>query len=206
MRTFKCRKIGNKFTIDKSILSEVHRAVRAGELVVYPTETLYGLGGDPFNEHSVERVRSVKGRSADLPISMAVSSLESLWFYGLPHESAILFCKKHLPGPVTVLLKATSLAPPTLVSHEGLVGLRVPNNPITIQILRATGPLTATSANQHGSQAPTNCNEAIEQLGEKVSIYVDAGPCEYGRESTVVDLSSDKIRVIRHGALPEEDI
>ncbi len=204
MRIITCRRVGGEVRLAKRALSDLHDVLASDGLVVYPTETVYGIGADPFSEEAVKRVFKAKRRKMDMPISMAVPSLEALWFYGVIDEVSKQFCEKHMPGPVTVILRATSLAPPSLVSKGRLIGLRVPDHPVAIQVLRTYAPLTATSANRHGRPPPTSCDEAIRQLGQDIDIYVDAGPCRHGRGSTVVDLSSGQTRIIRRGALSEE--
>ena len=205
MRVYKCRKVGGKFSLSKKVVTEVLDVVADGGLVVYPTETVYGLAADPFNEDAVKRVFKVKRRPKSMPISMAVPSYAAIWFYALLDEHSIKFCEKHMPGPVTVILRANSRAPTNLVSKDRLIGFRVPEHTVAAQLLRVISPLTATSANRHGRPPPVTCDEAIEQLGGDVDIYLDAGPCKYRQESTVVDLSDGETRIIRPGALSQED-
>jgi L-threonylcarbamoyladenylate synthase len=204
MKVIRCRRIGGKMRLSKAALAEVHEVVSSGGLVVYPTETVYGLGADPFDVAAVKRVFKVKRRPASMPISMAVPTPEALWFYGVFDEHVKEFCEKHMPGPITILLRATSLAPPSLLSKGRLLGLRVPDHPVAVQLLRMYSPLTATSANRHGHRPPTTCAEAVNQLGKDVDIYIDSGPCRYGQESTVVDLSGRETSIIRRGALSEQ--
>lgn len=206
MRIIKCRKVGGEPRLGRKALSDVHDVLASDGLIAYPTETVYGIGADPFSEEAVRRVFRAKRRKTDVPISMAVPSVEALWFYGVIDERSKRFCEKHMPGPVTVLLRATSLAPPSLISKGRIVGLRVPDHPVAIQVLRAFAPLTATSANRHGQPPSTSCDEAVRQLGEDIDVYIDAGPCAIGSESTVVDISEGQTRVIRRGALSEEDL
>ena len=204
MQVMKCRKVGGEFRLGRAALTDVNQVITSGGLVVYPTETVYGLGADPFDEDAVRRVFKVKRRPTSMPISMAVPTPEALWFYGVFDQHSRRFCERHMPGPITVLLKATSLAPPSLLSKGRLLGLRVPDHPVATQLLKAYSPLTATSANRHGRQPPTSCTEAMDQLGKDIDIYIDSGPCRYGQESTVVDLSGGETIIIRRGALSEQ--
>jgi len=204
MQIIRCRKIGGELRLGRAALLDVHDVIASGRLVVYPTETVYGLGADPFDEDAVKRVFKVKRRPASMPISMAVPTPDALWFYGVLDERSRDFCEKHMPGPITVLLRATSLAPPPLLSKGRLLGLRVPDHPVATQLLRACSPLTATSANRHGRKPPSTCAEAMDQLGNDIDIYIDSGPCRYGQESTVVDLSGGETSIIRRGALSEQ--
>lgn len=204
MQVIKCRKIGGEFRLGKAVLTKTCEVIASGGLVVYPTETVYGLGADPFDEDAVKRVFKVKRRPSSGPISMAVPTPEALWFYGVSEEHSREFCEKHMPGPITVLLRATSLAPPSLLSKGRLLGLRVPNHPVATQLLKMYSPLTATSANRHGRPPPTTCGDAVDQLGNDVDIYIDSGSCRYGQESTVVDLSGGETTIIRRGAMSKQ--
>ena len=172
------------------------------DLVVYPTDTLYGLGGNPYGDLALERVYRAKRRPREEPIALALAAPSDVWTYGHPTPLARAFCSKHLPGPVTVLLKATAEAPASLRSKDDLIGIRVPDHPIAQAIAKAFGPVTTTSANLHGGPAAATCEEAIRQLGDAAALYVDAGSCSHGRESTIVDLTGAELRVVREGALP----
>ncbi len=206
MRAFKCKSVKGKLTLGKAVLMETCNVISSGGLIVYPTETIYGLGCDPWNEDAVEKLFAVKRREKDAPISIAVPSIYALTMYAEFDDKAIEFCARHLPGPVTVVLKATDTAPPWLVSKDGLIGLRVPNHPIANELLRFLGPLTSTSANRHGDPPPVTCEESMAKLGDDVGVYVDGGPCKVAKESTVVDLSAGERRIIRMGAIPEEEL
>jgi len=204
MKVVRCRKVDGEFRVSKTALSDVLEILASGGLVVYPTETVYGLGADPYDEDAIKRVFRIKRRPASMPISMAVPTQEALWFYGVFDEHARAFCERRMPGPVTVIMRATSLAPPSLISKGRMLGLRVPDHPVAAQLLRAYSPLTATSANLHGHSPPVSCSEAMDQLGKDVDIYIDSGPCKYGLESTVVDFSGGETIIIRRGALSEQ--
>ena len=205
-RVLRCTKGDEGLQLSRGDMDVACRVLKVGGLVVYPTDTVYGLGVDPFNEAAVERAYKVKGRDRKLPLSMAVLSIGGVARYGHLDANARQFCARHMPGPVTVLLKATSSAPHSLVSQGDFIGLRVPEHPVALQLLKAFGPVTTTSANRHGGPSPITCEEAARQLGGDVDIYIDAGPCALGKESTVVDLSGGGTRIIRAGAIPQEEL
>jgi len=205
MRVIKCRKVGGEFRLGKTATEDVCKVVSEGGLVIYPTETVYGLGADPFQEDAVKRIFAVKHRPRSMPISMAIPSHEAIWLYAVLDKKSKRFCEKHMPGPITVLLMANSLAPPRLVSKEGRIGFRVPDNQVALDLLSECSPLTATSANRHGGKNPITCDDAVEQLGGDVDLCIDAGPCRYGEESTVVEFEDGKPRIIRQGSLLMED-
>ena len=206
MRTITGRMKGGKWALSREDYEAVCAALEAGQMIVYPTDTLYGLGCDPFDERAVERLYELKRRPAAQPIALALSSPDQVALYGHVTPVAVRFCKDRLPGPVTVLLRATTAAPPALVSAEGLVGIRVPDHAVAVAIARAFGPVTTTSANLHGGPSPATCAEAQDQLGDAVELYVDCGPTRHGKESTIVDLSGESAKVIREGVLRRDEI
>lgn len=193
--------IGTKYVLDAVALDRVRDTLRSGGLVVHPTDTVYGLAADPFQEAAVERAFAAKARPRQLVLSMAVPELADIFRYGVKTPLAEAFCAKNLPGPFTVVLRATAEAPRALVSQKGSIGLRVPNHPIPRLLAKACGPITSTSANRHGRPSPVTCEEAREQLGDAVDLYLDAGPTPLGQESTVVDLSGRKANILRQGAI-----
>ncbi len=192
--------IGTKFVLDASAVEKIRTCLARGGLVVHPTDTVYGLAADPFQSAAVERVYAVKQRPRELVLSMAVAEVEEIFRYGVKTPLAENFCRKNLPGPFTVVLKATPSAPPALVNRQSLIGLRVPDHAIPRLIAKTYGPMTTTSANRHGQPSPTECDEAKAQLGDGVDLYIDAGPTPLGAESSVVDLSGPKAKVLRQGA------
>ncbi len=193
--------IGTKYVLDASAVDRIRDCLSKGGLVVHPTDTVYGLAADPFQEAAVGRVYAAKVRPRELALSMAVAGVEDVFRYGTKTPLAENFCRKNLPGPYTVVLRATAAAPKSLVNRQGLIGLRVPNHPIPLLLAKAFGPITTTSANRHGQPSPTSCDEAMAQLGEGVDLYIDAGPSPLGVESSVVDLSGPKAKVLRQGAV-----
>lgn len=169
------------------------RVLARGALVVYPTDTLYGLGARATSEVAVARLLLAKARPADQPISIAVSSTEEVepWARLTPRSRG--WVRRLLPGPVTVLLPASQaarrrLAAPIL-GAEGTVGLRVPDHPAARALARLVGPITCTSANRHGEPAATTIAAARRAFGPAVGCYLAAGPPPSGRPSMIVDLT-----------------
>ena len=194
--------IGTKYVLDASAVDRIRACLSGGGLVVHPTDTVYGLAADPFQAKAVDRLYVAKARPRELAVSMAVADVEDVFRYGTRTPLAENFCRKNLPGPFTVVLRATAEAPAALVNRQGFIGIRIPDHPIPRLLARAYGPITTTSANRHGQPSPTTCDEAKAQLGDAVDLYVDAGPAPLGMESSVVDLSGPKAKVLRQGALP----
>ncbi len=193
--------IGTKYVLDANAMDRIRGCLAKGGLVVHPTDTVYGLAADPFQAAAVDRVYAVKQRPRELALSIAVPEVEDVFRFGMRTPLAENFCRKNLPGPYTVVLRATKEAPSAVVNHQGLIGLRVPDHPIPRLIAKLHGPITTTSANRHGQPSPSSCDEARAQLGEAVDLYIDAGPSPIGQESTVVDLSGPKAKVLRQGAV-----
>jgi L-threonylcarbamoyladenylate synthase len=200
--TIVAQSLGTKYLLDAEALGRIRAILRDGGLVVHPTDTVYGLAADPFQAAAVERLYAVKARPRDQAISIAVADVSDVFRFGETTPIAQAFCAKNLPGPYTVVLRGSSHAPPSVLSKDGRIGLRVPAHPIPRLLAKAYGPITATSANRHGLPSPVTCEDAREQLGGGVDLYVDGGPTPLSGESTVVDLSGPRPKVLRQGVLP----
>ena len=182
--------------VDAKILREISAILREGGLVVYPTDTLYALGADVYNREAVKKVYTVKKRPLSLPLPIALSSVDEIKRVAEMSAPAYKFCRKHLPGAITVLL------PSKLPQFQEKVGIRVPACDVALKLLRECGPLTATSANLHRGTPPKTVEHAQEQLGKDVDVYVDGGEC-LGIPSTVVDITDlPTISLIREGTVP----
>ncbi len=173
-------------------------AVADGELVVYPTETVYGLGGDALDPDAVERVFDLKGRDRSNPLSLGVASVDDALRYARPTEFAVAFARAFLPGPVTVVVERGDAVPDALTAGSDRVGLRVPDQPVARALLRETGPLTATSANVSGTGSVTDLDDLDDRIREGVGAVIDDGETP-GTESTVVDPEAGTIH--RRGAM-----
>jgi L-threonylcarbamoyladenylate synthase len=195
----------------KTQLANVGRAadmLRAGELVVFPTETVYGLGADASNPLAIAKIFAVKGRPADHPLIVHLPDASHLdrWALDIPeaaHELAIAFW----PGPLTLILKRQPSVPDTITGGQDTVGLRVPNHPLALQLLREfKGGVAAPSANRFGHISPTTAAHVREEFGDAVAMILDGGPCAVGIESTILDLSGSEPRILRPGMLDTEAI
>ena len=173
-------------------------AVADGELVVYPTETVYGLGGDALDPDAVERVFDLKGRDRSNPLSLGVASVDDALRHARPTEFAVAFARAFLPGPVTVVVERGDAVPDALTAGSDRVGLRVPDQPVARALLRETGPLTATSANVSGTGSVTGLDDLDDRIREGVGAVIDEGEAP-GTESTVVDPEAGTIH--RRGAM-----
>ncbi|MCK4455770.1 MAG: threonylcarbamoyl-AMP synthase [Thermoplasmata archaeon] len=202
MKLLSCKK--PEGTLADGDFELVQLALEEGELVVFPTETLYGLGGDPENGKAVERIYDIKGRPRSDPLPVAVSSLEEMEKIAEVGELARTLVDEFLPGPLTLVLKKRRATSFRLISKGDTIGIRIPFQPLVVELAEEFGPITATSANLHGGENPTSVEGAIDQLGTKVDYYIDGGRVPLGVPSTVVDLSQNEIRILRVGAIPGE--
>jgi L-threonylcarbamoyladenylate synthase len=176
-------------------------AVREGGAVVYPTETVYGLGADATDAVAVERVFDLKRRSREKPLSLAVPDVASALAHTRPSEHAERFMREFLPGPVTVVVARRETLPDALTAGRDRVGVRVPDHDLALELLRAVSPITATSANVSGSPSVTDLADLGERVREGAAAIVDGGTTP-GTESTVVD--PERRIVHRRGALAGE--
>ena len=190
-------------------VSSAVEAVRAGDLVVYPTETVYGLGADALDPDAVERVFAAKGRDRSKPLSLGVPDADAALSYVRPTERAERFMREFLPGPVTVICERTDDVPDALTAGSDRVGVRVPDHDLARELLAEAGPLTATSANPSGRGSVTRVADLSEEFLDGVDAVLDAehGSAAHrthddgetpGTESTVVDVANDE--VVRRGA------
>lgn len=166
--------------------------IKNGGTVVYPTETVYGLGADAFSEVAVRNVYKIKRRAVTQPISIAVSSFEMLHEVADIDSECFEIIAELLPGPVTILLRKKDIVPAILTAASEVVGVRFPDNEIATRIIKETGPITATSANVSGRNPPTCIEEVEVELKLKVDllgIIINGGKCKYSMPSTVVDMS-----------------
>lgn len=191
----------------KAGLDHAGRAVRAGQLILFPTDTLYGLGADAFNPEALQRVFEAKGRPDGKPLLVLIPGLDDLNLFTTDlTQRQLLFCRAVWPGPVTLLLPARPGLPTALVS-SGKIGLRVPGQGWVSEVLAAVGtPLVAPSANRAGAEPPTILAQALEDLGDHVAVALDGGPCLQSLPSTLMDVSQDPPVVLRKGAAPEGEL
>jgi L-threonylcarbamoyladenylate synthase len=197
---------GGRLRYSGGSLRDVLSVLEGGELVVYPTDTVYGLAADPFNPLAVDRLYEVKRRPKDQPISIAVATVEEARRLAHFNAAAEYLWQHFMPGPLTILLKPREEAPGPPLTAGGLLGLRMPGHPVVEVLTKSFGPLTATSANRHGGRSPRDVAEAAAELGTDSKLYLDAGPCPLGVESTVVDASGGKVIVKRRGALDSSEM
>lgn len=191
--------------------SDVIRAaalLRAGELVAFPTETVYGLGADALNSSAVAKIFAVKGRPADHPLIVHLPASARLddWAREIPPDARRL-AEALWPGPLTLILQRQPHVPDAVTGGQDTVGLRVPRHPLALDLLETFGGgVAAPSANRYGRISPTLAQHVVEELGSAVSMVLDGGACEVGIESTIVDLSRGEAVLLRPGLIGAERI
>ncbi|NMB84643.1 MAG: threonylcarbamoyl-AMP synthase [Methanothrix sp.] len=180
------------------MIASAARQIIGGGVIVYPTETVYGLGANALDEQAVMRVFQIKKRPLSMPIFMAVSSIQMLEKVATITEDDMDLLEQLFPGPVSVLVRKRSIVPDILTAGSPLVGIRIPDHETALKIIDLAGPITSTSANRTGSPPPTSAAEVSREIADRVDLVVDGGKSRYAEPSTLLDLCSRKI--IRPGA------
>ena len=182
-------------------------SVTAGELVVLPTDTVYGLGADAFNSAAVADLLRVKGRGRGFPVPVLVGSWSTI--DGLVtevDERTRGLVEAFWPGALTIVVRHAPSLDWDLGDSEGTVAVRMPLHPVAIELLEQTGPMAVSSANRHGESPAQTAAQARDQLGDDVAIYLEDGPARGGIASTIVDLSVARPRVLREGAVGLDEL
>lgn len=190
-------------------LARAGELLRAGSLVAFPTETVYGLGADATNDQAVAAIFAAKGRPHFNPLIVHVPSLAEAQVFAEFDSRAIALAEQYWPGPLTLVLPRKAGAGLSLLVSAGLdtVAVRVPGHPVAQALLHAARrPVAAPSANRSGSVSPTTPLHVVESLGERVPLVLAGGRCPVGVESTVLDLSGDEPVLLRPGAVLREDM
>jgi L-threonylcarbamoyladenylate synthase len=192
------------------VSKDVRRAaeiLRAGGLVAFPTETVYGLGADAASEKAMARLYKVKGRPADHPVIVHFASAADAFKWGEATTQARALAERFWPGPLTLILKRSEKARDFVTGGQPSVGVRVPSHPVARELLREFGgPIAAPSANRFGRVSPTTAAHVREDLGGDVDLVLEGGPSEVGIESTIVDLSSGTPVVLRPGKISATEL
>lgn len=190
----------------KPDISSAIRALKDGKVIVFPTDTLYGLGADIYNGIALRKVFEIKKRPGNMPISIAVPNYDEIKKNAFVNNIAKILINYFLPGKLTIILKKKPLVSDLITGGLDKVAIRVPDNRIALDILSKFGPITATSANIHGKKTPYIISDIIMQFKKNdISVYIDDGKLA-GKPSTIVDVSSGKIKIIRKGAIGIKDI
>ena len=182
--------------------------IRRGELVAIPTETVYGLGADGLNEEAVAKIFQAKGRPQDNPLILHVAEAQDMekFCHSIP-KSAYLLAEAFWPGPLTMVLPARDIVPKRTTAGLSTVAVRCPDSAVTRQIIRLSGvPIAAPSANISGKPSTTTAQHVLHDHDGKIAAIVDGGPCRVGVESTIVDLTEERPRLLRPGGVTPEEL
>lgn len=181
-------------------VADAAAAVRRGELVVLPTDTVYGLGADAFSPAAVGMLLGAKGRGREVPPPVLIADAATLDAIGTAVPTwARDLADRHWPGPLTLVVRQQPSLQWDLGETKGTVAVRVPDHDLARDLLRQTGPLAVSSANTHGAPAATNVEAAREMLGDVVSVYLDGGEAPGGVASTIIDCTGEHPRILRQG-------
>ena len=187
-------------------MDKIEKTLAAGGAVVLPTETVYGLFAQALNEEAVERVYELKRRPRDKALNLNVASLEEVYRFSKNQPSYLeQVYQAFLPGPLTIILQANDRVPAWINSSMETVGFRIPKHPVTLDLIRKYGPLIGPSANLSGKASGTDFQQIILDFQEQVSGVEDDAALT-GQDSTILDLSGEKARILRQGAITREDI
>ncbi|MBD3270814.1 threonylcarbamoyl-AMP synthase [Candidatus Peregrinibacteria bacterium] len=193
-----------KLSIDEAV-----EALKLGKLVVVPTETVYGLAADALDEDAIKKLYEIKGREKKKPVMLQVANLKMMKeFVQIVPLDALKLIEKYWPGPVSLVLKKNSKVNDIITAGGETVGVRMPSKRETLEIIMKMGrPIAVPSANISGKVSPKTVMQVEEQLeGLDIAGIVDGGNCDYGLESTIVDFTEEKPKILREGVIQKEEI
>ena len=192
---------------DPGCVEEAARLLRRGELVCYPTDTVYGIGAAAGDDAAVRRLFAVKGRPLDKPVPLLIAdAADATWLADVSPLARTLM-GRFWPGGLTIVMRKAEEFRSLALAGQKTVALRVPDHDLVREIIRRLGgPITGTSANRAGAPPPLSAAEVALQMGDMVSLIVDGGRCRQGRESTVVDITEDGPKILRAGVVSREEI
>lgn len=198
----------NTQALDHSQLDIAAALIVQGELVAFPTETVYGLGASLWNEKAIEKIFQVKGRPADNPLIVHVSTIEQVEELAQDIPKAFYaLAEAFWPGPLTCILKKSPHIPSTMTAGLSSIAVRMPAHPLALELIkRVQTPLVAPSANLSGKPSPTQAHHVFEDFNHKIAAVIDGGPCVFGLESSVINLLNHPPRLMRPGVITEQQL
>ncbi len=193
---------------DKNILFEAAQIIKNGGLVVFPTETVYGLGADATNADATKQIYHAKGRPSDNPLIIHIADPKDAENYAFTNSAYYLLAERFMPGPLTVILNSKDSIPLSTRGGLDTVAVRCPADPIANELIRLSGvPIAAPSANLSGSPSPTGIDHVINDMLGRVDMIIDGGDCDFGLESTIVRIDSeDSLTLLRPGKITVNDL
>ena len=183
---------------DEQSIKSAAELIKRGQVIAFPTETVYGLGADAFNVEACKKIFELKGRPNDKPLTFHVANYKMIDDIAIISKTAEKLIKKFFPGPLTLILKGKFLS---------TVGIRMPDCEIALRLIEfANCPIAAPSANISGQSPPITAQEVYNTFNEKIPLIIDGGKCKFSISSTVLDISTDKFKILRAGAINENEI
>ena len=190
-------------------LEQAAETIRRGGLVAFPTDTVYGLGANVYDAKAVASIYAAKGRPSFDPLISHLAEIDFLKEYACTDERVIALAKHFWPGPLTFVLRRKDTNPSLDLVCSGLpnIAVRMPNHPLALKLIKAAGvPIAAPSANKFKSISPTTAQHVADSLGDKVDMILDGGACKIGVETTIIDLTTPEIVILRAGGLSKEEL
>lgn len=195
------------FANDAGIVEYAASLLSSGELVCYPTDTVYGIGAVAGNEEAIRRLYVIKGRSHDKAVPLLIAHPADAERIAEVPAEAIRLIEAFWPGPLTLVMRREQGFRSLALANQNTVALRVPDEDVVREIIARVGePIVGTSANRSGSKPPTSAAEVATQVGEMVDLVIDGGPRRGGQQSTVLDITTAAYRVVREGALSRKEL
>ena len=206
MNTFICKISGS--SEDEAVLAHAAEVIKNGGLVVFPTETVYGLGADATNASAAASIYAAKGRPSDNPLIIHIAKPEDAEKYTYVNDTYRKLAERFMPGPLTVVLPAKDIVPMQTRASLPTVAVRCPSHPIASRLIELSGvPIAAPSANLSGSPSPTKAKHVIDDMMGRVDVIIDGGDSDFGLESTIVKIDSDdQLTLLRPGKITVEDL
>ena len=208
METYSAKIFNLSSENSKKDIEKAGQIIKNGGLVVFPTETVYGLGGNATDSSAAQKIYAAKGRPSDNPLIIHVSDPEDAELYTYTNNLYYKLAKAFMPGPITVILKAKDIVPKTVTAGLDTVAVRCPSHPVAREFIRVAGvAIAAPSANLSGSPSPTCYRYVAEDMTGRVDMIIDGGDCDIGLESTIVKIEDDSsLTLLRPGAITVEDL
>lgn len=193
--------------VSKEAIKLAAKTIIRGGIIVYPTDTVYGIGCDPTNKQAVKRLIEIKGRESK-PMPVLFSDIESALNSIKVSKEGRILAKKFWPGPLTIIgLKTNKDIVNEVTAGSNLLGVRVPKNDVILKIMRLSlGMIVGTSANKSGLPSPKNVEDVLKYLPDNYELLIDNGPTKLQKESTVVNASTSKVKVLREGCIKKEEV
>lgn len=201
--------MNNIYEYNEPNINKAAETIKNGGLVAFPTDTVYGLGANVYNPQAVANIFAVKGRPAFDPLISHIAEVDFLPEYAQADSRAVALAKHFWPGPLSLVLKRKDKNNILDMVCSGLpnIAVRMPNHPAALELIKKAGvPIAAPSANKFKSISPTSAQHVYNSLGERVDMILDGGPCRIGVETTIIDLTTKEIVMLRAGGLSKEDI